>query len=154
MADLLICPEPCINLIPAILVDVTVSHKETIYRIMNKLRQLFWTSSPPIFHKIKIEMSSAHICWMDEVNARLEHSHQKSFGHLAQETGVPKSSAQIATKPLKLKPFQTIAVHELQPHDPTNRTHFCNWIHPSVHDSEIDPHPVFFSGKAWFHLHR
>jgi hypothetical protein len=43
---------------------------------------------------------------LDEISARLEHTPQKSLRCLAQETRISKSSAQTATKLLKLKPFK------------------------------------------------
>jgi hypothetical protein len=31
--------------------------------------------------------------------------------------------------------------------------YFCNWFLQSVHDGEVDPQLVFFSGEAWFSIH-
>jgi hypothetical protein len=61
---------------------------------------------------------------------------------------VSKSLVQTVTKLLKLKPFETAAVHELQPHDPANRIYFCNWILKSGRDGEIDSHLTVSSDKA------
>jgi hypothetical protein len=41
---------------------------------------------------------------LDDKGARLEHTHRKSLKRLAQETGVPKSSARTATQLLKAMP--------------------------------------------------
>jgi hypothetical protein len=43
------------------------------------------------------------------------------------------------TKSLKLKPFKTATVHELQLHDLANRVNFCNWFLQSVNNAEIAP---------------
>jgi hypothetical protein len=51
---------------------------------------------------------------LDEINVRLVHSIQKILRHLGQETGVPKSSVQTATKLLKLKPFKLTVVWRCQ----------------------------------------
>jgi hypothetical protein len=61
---------------------------------------------------------------------------------------VSRSVAQTVTKLLKLKPFETAGVRELQPHNPANRMNFCNWILKSDHDGEIDSHLMFSSDKA------
>jgi hypothetical protein len=61
-------------------------------------------------------------------------------------------SAWTATKLLKLKPFKTTVVHELQPHDPANRVNYCKWILQSVHDSDINHHSILFS-ETWSQLH-
>jgi hypothetical protein len=62
---------------------------------------------------------------LDEIKARLEHTPQKSLRHLAEETGISKSSAAKATKLLKLKPYKATVVRALQDgHEvqPTERT--------------------------------
>jgi hypothetical protein len=58
----------------------------------------------------------------DERAARLEHTPQKSLRRLAQDTGISKSSAAVATNLLKLRPDKATVVHALQPHDPARRT--------------------------------
>jgi hypothetical protein len=57
---------------------------------------------------------------MEKTIARHEHSPRKSLTCLAQGTRFSDSSAQAATKILKLKPYKTIVLHELQPHTPVN----------------------------------
>jgi hypothetical protein len=92
---------------------------------------------------------------LDEIAATLEHFPQTSFRHLAQKTRVSKSSALIATKVLKLKPFKTTVVHELQPSEPTDRISFCNWILRFICDGEINSHLISFSDKASFrYIHK
>ena len=44
----------------------------------------------------------SHVLTLDEIGERLEHTPQKSLKRLSQETGVPVSSVQRATKLLKL----------------------------------------------------
>jgi hypothetical protein len=48
---------------------------------------------------------------LDDTGASLEHSHRKQPEHLAQETGVSKSSARRATKFLKLRPYKTTGIN-------------------------------------------
>jgi len=100
-------------------------------------------------HQNKIEMLSVH--WK-EIGVMLEHSPWIYLRCLAQETDVSKLSAWTATKLLKLKPFKTTVVHELQPRDSINRINFCEWILPSVHVGETDPYLIFLYNEAKFHL--
>ncbi|KAJ4428890.1 hypothetical protein ANN_25883 [Periplaneta americana] len=55
---------------------------------------------------------------LDEVGARLEHSPRKSLRRLAQEVNISKTSAFVATKLLKLKPYRLTVVHALRSQDP------------------------------------
>jgi hypothetical protein len=48
---------------------------------------------------------------LDDIWARLEHAPRKSLKCLAQETGVSKSSARMATQLLKLRPYKTKVIH-------------------------------------------
>jgi hypothetical protein len=50
---------------------------------------------------------------LDEIGAMLEHTPQKSLRCLAQETGISKSSAAIATNLLKFWLHKVIVVHDL-----------------------------------------
>jgi hypothetical protein len=89
---------------------------------------------------------------LDHIRVRLEHTPRKSLEHLAQETGVSKSSARRATQLLKLRPYKTTVIHVLQPHDPASRVHFFSWFLQSVIEGEINPQLTFFSDEAWFHF--
>jgi transcriptional antiterminator len=89
---------------------------------------------------------------LDEIGATLEHTPRKSLKHLAQETGVSKSSVRTATQLLKLRPYKTSVIHALQQRDTAGRVHFCSWFLQSVVKCEIDPHLTFFSDDACFHL--
>jgi hypothetical protein len=89
---------------------------------------------------------------VDDIGARLEHTPRKSLERLAQETGVPKSSARIGTQLLKLRPYKTVVIHDLQPRDPASSVHFCSWFLQTVVESEIDQQLTFFFDEAWFHL--
>jgi hypothetical protein len=75
----------------------------------------------------------------------------KSLKRLAQETEVSKSSASREIQLLKLRLYK-IEIHTLQPCNPANRVHFCNWFLQSVIKGEIDPQLTFSSNEAWFHL--
>ncbi|KAJ4451291.1 hypothetical protein ANN_02752 [Periplaneta americana] len=50
---------------------------------------------------------------LDEVGARLGHSPCKSLRRLAQEVNIFKTSAYVAAKLLKLKPYRLTVVHGL-----------------------------------------
>jgi hypothetical protein len=76
---------------------------------------------------------------LDDTGARLEHTHRKLLKHLAQETGVSKSSARRATKLLKLRHNKTTVIHALQLRDPASRVHFCIWFLQPVVKGEINP---------------
>jgi hypothetical protein len=60
---------------------------------------------------------------LDDKGARLEYTPRKSLKHLAQDTGVSKSSAKKAAQTPKLKPYKTTVNHSLQ-----LRQHFCSWF--------------------------
>jgi hypothetical protein len=89
---------------------------------------------------------------LGDIGDRLEHTPRKSLKHLAQETGVSKSSARMATHLLNLRPYKTTVIHALQPHNPASRFHFCSRFLQSVVEGEIDPQLTFFSDEARFHL--
>jgi hypothetical protein len=91
---------------------------------------------------------------LDVIGDRLEHTPRKSLKHLAQETGMSKSSARMGTQLLKLRPYKTTVIHALQPCNPASRFHFCNWFLQSVLECEIDLQLIFFSDEACFCLQR
>jgi hypothetical protein len=90
---------------------------------------------------------------LGEIGVRLVHSLWKSLRCLAQNTGILELSAQIPTKLLKLKPLKTTVVHEMQACGTANKVNFYIWILQSVHESQVDPHLIFLSDEASFHLH-
>jgi hypothetical protein len=89
---------------------------------------------------------------LDDIGARLRHMLKKSLKHLAQETGVSKSSARTPTQLLKLRPHKTTVIHALQPRNSASRFCFCSWFLQSVGEAQIDLQLTFFSYEAWFHL--
>jgi hypothetical protein len=64
--------------------------------------------------------------------ARHKHTPRKSMKHLAQGTGMSKSSANAATQLLKLRPYKTTVIHALQPHNSVSRVHFWSWFLQSI----------------------
>jgi hypothetical protein len=98
--------------------DERVCSRQTIHNLVNKLRQ----ETKTVFTQGKL----------DDVGARLEHTHRKSLKCPAQETGVSKSSARSTTQLLKLRPYTTTAIHALQPCNPASRVHFCSPFLQSV----------------------
>ena len=63
---------------------------------------------------------------LDEISAALNASPRKSPRCLAQQPGVCKASAGVATKLLKLKPYRIPSFYELQPPNYNRRLHFRN----------------------------
>jgi hypothetical protein len=88
---------------------------------------------------------------LNDVGARREHTPRKSLKHLAQETGVSKSSAR-STQLLMLRPYKTTVIHALQLRDSASRVYFWSWFLQCVVKGKIDSQFTFFSTEAWFHL--
>lgn len=129
--------------------DVPAPHRDTVRKLVNKFRD----TGSILDKKRRVKRRVLTEEKLDEVGERLEHTPKKSLRRLAQETGISKTSAWKATKLLKLKPYKVIVVQELQPRDYEIRVNFSNWILRNVNDRVIDPHLIFFSDEAWFHLH-
>jgi hypothetical protein len=72
---------------------------------------------------------------LDDIGAKLEISPRKSLKQLVQETGVSRTSAQRATKLLKLQPYKTTVIHSSKEHDAVARINFCNWFLQIIHDA-------------------
>ncbi|XP_069673339.1 uncharacterized protein [Periplaneta americana] len=83
---------------------------------------------------------------LDDIGARLENSPRKSLKRLAQEVGVSKSSARVATKLLNLKSYKTMQVRELQLGDPGSRVNFAV-MDVIKAEPEVDPLAVQTSGN-------
>jgi hypothetical protein len=109
-----------------------------VHNIVNKLRETGSLRDKQTELKRRVLTEEK----LDDIGARLENSPRKSLKRLARN----------ATKLLKLKPYKSRQVHELQPRDPASRVNFCNWMLQSIHDGEIDPNLILFSDEAWFHL--
>jgi hypothetical protein len=67
----------------------------------------------------------------------------KSLGHLAQETGVPNSSAQTGTEHNQLKPFKTITTTQLH-----YWSQSLKMYRQPVHNGESDPRLLLFSDNV------
>jgi hypothetical protein len=82
--------------------DERVPSGQTVHNFVNKLR----------ITGLLIDKKQKHKCWalteekLDDIGGRLEHTPRKSL-YLAQETGVSKSNARMATQLLKLRPYKT-----------------------------------------------
>jgi transposase len=72
--------------------DERVPSRQTIHNLVNKIR----TSGHVIDKKQKHKRRELTEEKLDGIGARLEHTPRKSLKHLAQETGVPKSSERTA----------------------------------------------------------
>jgi hypothetical protein len=72
------------------------------------------------------------------MNIGARHTHRKSLKCLAQETGVSKFSAKMATQLLKLRSYNTTVIHAFKLCNPASRVHFCSWFLQSVIEDEID----------------
>jgi hypothetical protein len=128
--------------------DERVPNRKTIHNLVNELRTTGFLIDKKQKHKGQVLTEEK----LDDIGARHEHTPSKSLKRLAQETGVSASTARRATRLLKLRPYKTTVIHDLQPRDPCSRVHFCSWFLPSVVVGEIDPQLTFFSAEAWFHL--
>jgi hypothetical protein len=127
--------------------DERVLSRQIVHNMVNKL----WVTG------LLMDKKQKHKCRLlteekfDDIWARLEHTHRKSLKHLAQETGVSKSSARRATQLLKVRPYKRTVIHALQPLDPASRIHFCSWFLQSIFNGEIDLQLTFFCDETWFH---
>ncbi|KAJ4436212.1 hypothetical protein ANN_18842 [Periplaneta americana] len=95
---------------------VRIPNRSTIHDLVNKVRstESFLNKKHVQQRRVLTEEK------LDEVGARLEDSPRKSLRRrrLAQEVNISKTSAFVATKLLKLKPYRVTVVHALQPQDP------------------------------------
>jgi hypothetical protein len=121
--------------------DESVISRQTIHNLANKLRATGLLIDNKQKHKPRVLTEEK----LDDVGARLEHTHKKSLKHLAPETGMPKSSARKATQFLKFRSYKTNVIHTLQLHDPASRVHFCSWFLESVIEGEINLQFTVFS---------
>jgi biotin operon repressor len=125
-----------------------VPSRQTIHKLVNKLRTTGLLINKKQKHKHQVLTEK-----LGDIGARLEHMPRKSLKHLAQETGMSKSSARRATQLLKLRPYKTTVIHtRLQSCDPASSAHFSSWFLHSVVEVEIDPQLTFFSDEVCFHL--
>jgi transposase len=86
--------------------DVTVPHRKTIHRIVNKVRQTGSLMDRKPKHKRRVLTEEK----LDEIGARLEETPWKTLRRLAQETGISESSARTATKLLCLSNYICIVM--------------------------------------------
>jgi hypothetical protein len=101
---------------------------------------------------------------LDDIGARLEHTHRKSLKSLAQDTNVSKPNVREATQLVKLSPCKRTAFRALQPRHPVGsiprhaaarsswQDLFCSWFLQSLVEGEIDPQLAFYPDEAWFRL--
>jgi hypothetical protein len=73
--------------------DESVPSRQTIHNLVNKLRTTRFLIDKKTKHKRRVLTEK-----LDDIGARLEHTPRKSLKRLAQETGVLKSSAKMATQ--------------------------------------------------------
>jgi hypothetical protein len=127
--------------------DERVPSRQTIHNLVNKLRTTGLLIDKKQKHKRRLPTEDR----LDDTRATFGHTPRRSLKRLAQETGVPKSSAGTARQLLKLRPYKTLT-HFLQPGDPASRVHSCSWFLQSVVEGEIDRQLKFFPDEARFHL--
>jgi hypothetical protein len=104
--------------------DERVDSRETIHNLVNKLGTARFLTENKTKHKHRVLTEEK----LDDTGARLEHTPRKSLKRLAQETGVSKSSARMATVLLKLRPYKITVIHVLQLHNSASRVSFCSWF--------------------------
>jgi hypothetical protein len=98
--------------------DESVPSRQTIHNLVNKLRTGLLIDKKQKHKRRMLTEEKLH-----DIGTRLEHTPRKSLG-LAQLTGVSKFSARRATYLLKLRSYETIVIHALQPRDPASRVNF------------------------------
>jgi hypothetical protein len=86
-----------------------VTSRQTIHNLENKLRATGFLIDKKQKHKRRVLIEEN----LDDIGARHEHAPRKSLKHLAQVTGVSKSSARKATLLLKLRPYKATVIHTL-----------------------------------------
>jgi hypothetical protein len=89
---------------------------------------------------------------INEIEARLEHSPQKSQARLAQQAQVSKTTAFRANKNIYLWLYKIIQVQVIEESDDERRMYFCSLFLQAVHDGVLDPKVTFFTDEACFHL--
>jgi transposase len=102
--------------------DEKIPSRQTIHNLINKLRTMGLLIDKKQKHKHQVLTDEK----LDDIGARLEHTSRKSLKHLAQETGVPNSSTEVATQLLKLRSYKMAEINALQPHDSASRVRFCS----------------------------
>lgn len=95
---------------------VPAPHRDSVRKLVTKFREM----GSILDEKQRVNKRVLTEEKLDEVGERLEHTPQKSFQRLAQETEISMTSAWRATKLLKLKPYKLTVVHELLPRDHEN----------------------------------
>jgi transposase len=83
--------------------DERVPSRHTIHNLVNELRTTGLLIDKKQNHKRRVHTEEK----LDAIGTRLEYTPRKSLKHLAQETGVSKSSARRATQLLKLRLYKT-----------------------------------------------
>jgi transposase len=101
--------------------DERVPSRKTIHNLVNKLRTTGLLIVKKQNHKRRLLTEEK----LDDIGARFEHTPRKSLKRLAQEAGVSEYSTRTAKQLLKLRPYRTTVIHDLQPRDPSSRVHFC-----------------------------
>jgi transposase len=96
---------------------VRVPHRNTIQNLVNKVRTtgVITDLKPERTRRVLTEEK------LDDIATLLEHSPHKTFKHVAEETGVSKSTVRIAAQLLKLRSCEPAVVHSLQRHEPDPR---------------------------------
>jgi hypothetical protein len=80
--------------------DERVPSKQTVHNLVNKLKTTGLLIDKKQKHKLQVLTEEK----LDDVGARLEHTHRRSLKRLAQGTGMSKYSARMPTQLLKLRP--------------------------------------------------
>jgi transposase len=86
--------------------DERVPSRQAIHNLVNKVRSTGLLIDKKQKHKRRVLTEEK----LDDIGARLEHTPTKSLKHLAQETGVSKSSARTAIQLLKVRPYKATVI--------------------------------------------
>jgi len=89
---------------------------------------------------------------IQNVKDRLLVSPKKSLCRLSQESGLSRSTCQLAAKKAKLHVYRISVVHELKEPDQVKRVAYCQRFQTLLKENPGILNYTWFSEEAWFHL--
>ncbi|KAJ4440888.1 hypothetical protein ANN_10735, partial [Periplaneta americana] len=118
---------------------VRIHSRSTIHDLVNKVRRTGSFLNKKCVQQCCVLTEGK----LDEVGARLEHSPRKSLPRLAQEVNISKTSAFVATKLLKLKPYRSVHNGDV---DPLLRFFTDEW---SIYERTVVTYMLFYMTKLF-----
>lgn len=119
---------------------------------MNRLVNLFDATGSVEKRKSTGRKTILNVERLDDIRDRLQISPQKSLRHLAQQTGLSRSTCHKAVRrELHYHPYKVSVVQQILPADHEKRVNFCRWFNAHQRADEILD-LSFYTDEAWFHL--